>query len=115
MRRDDLEVDGVEGLWLELLHPKSRGILIGTFYRPPNSSRFNDKEFILKFETMLDTGTADVKEIILLGDFNYDFLRSTPGSDACSFKQLKLLFRVLNFKQCILLMLLVLPSDQVLF
>ena len=101
VRRDDLEIDGVEGLWLELFLPKSRGILIGTLYRPPNSSRFNDKEFISKFEIMLDTATADGKEIILLGDFNYDFLRSTPGSDACSIKRLKLLFRLLNFRQCI--------------
>ena len=101
VRRGDLEIDGVEGLSLELFLPKSRGILIGTFYRPPNSSRFNDKEFISKFKIMLDTATADGKEIILLGDFNYDFLRSTPGSDACSFKQLKLLFRLLNFKHCI--------------
>ena len=77
MRRDDLEIDGVEGLWLELLLPKSRGILIGTFYRSPNSSRFNDKEFTSKFET--DTDTADGKKIILLGDFNYDFLRLHLG------------------------------------
>ena len=75
--------------------------LNGTFYRPPNSSRFNDKEFISKFEIILDTATADGKEIILLGDLNYDFLRSTSGSDTCSSKQLKLLFRLLNFKQCI--------------
>ena len=39
---------------------------------------------------MLDTATAEGKEIILLGDFNYDFLRSKSGSDACSSKQLKL-------------------------
>ena len=49
----------------------------------------------------MDTATADGKEIILLGDLNYDFLRSTSGSDTCSSKQLKLLFRLLNFKQCI--------------
>ena len=46
VRRYDLGIDGIEGLWLELFLPNSRGIII---YRPPNSSRFNDKEFISKF------------------------------------------------------------------
>ena len=72
VRRYDLEIDGIEGLWLELFLSKSRGILIWTLYRPPNLSRFNDKEFITKFEIMLDTATADGKEIILLGDLNCD-------------------------------------------
>lgn len=30
-RRDDLEVDSVEGLWLEIAMPKSRGFLVGSF------------------------------------------------------------------------------------
>ena len=99
VRRDDLEMDGVEGLWVELFLPKSRGILLGTFYRPPNSSRYFDKEFVSKFEVMLDIATAEEKEVILLGDFNFDFLPSVSKTDAC--KRLNLLFKLLHFKQCI--------------
>ena len=99
VRRDDLEMDGVEGLWVELFLPKSRGILLGTFYSPPNSSCYFDKEFVSKFEVMLDIATAEEKEVILLGDFNFDFLPSVSKTDAC--KRLNLLFKLLNFKQCI--------------
>ena len=31
-RRDDLEMDSVEGLWLEIAMPKSRGFPVGSFY-----------------------------------------------------------------------------------
>ena len=33
-RRDDLELDTVEGMWLEIAVPKSRSFLVGNFYRP---------------------------------------------------------------------------------
>ncbi|CAB4030915.1 Hypothetical predicted protein [Paramuricea clavata] len=99
VRRDDLEMDWVEGLWVELFLPKSRRILLGMFYRTPNSSRYFDKEFVSKFEVMLDIATAEEKEVILLDDFNFDFLPSVPKTDACN--RLNLLFKLLNFKQCI--------------
>ena len=54
-------MDGVEGLWVELFLPKSRGILLGMFYRPPNSSCYFDKEFVSKFEVMLDIATAEAE------------------------------------------------------
>ena len=40
VRRDDLEMEGVEGLWLELFLPKSRGVLIGTLNRPRTHQNF---------------------------------------------------------------------------
>ena len=46
VRRDDLEMKGVEGLWLELFLPKSRGVLIGTFYRSPSTSKHHDSDFM---------------------------------------------------------------------
>ena len=45
-RRDDLEVDSVEGLWLEIAMPKSRGFLVGSFYRPDRSSKYYDEDFM---------------------------------------------------------------------
>ena len=44
--RPDLTVDGIEGLWIELLLPRSQGILLCCTYRPPN-----DSSFIHKFES----------------------------------------------------------------
>ena len=69
VRRSDLEDTNVEGLWLEFLIPNSRGVLVGTFYRPPNSSRFYDKDFMSKFDDILDIVGIQGQEIIVLGDF----------------------------------------------
>lgn len=81
VRRTDLENASVEGLWLELLIPKSRSILVGTFYRPPNSSTYHDKDFMPKFEDMLDGCIAQGNEIIIMGDLNCDLLvkRTIPA------------------------------------
>ena len=73
-RRDDLEVDSVEGLWLEIAMPKSCGFLLGSFYRPDRSSKYYDEDFMAKLNCILDTATADGKEILLFGDFNCCFM-----------------------------------------
>ena len=36
VRQSDLEID--ESVWIEILLPKSKGLLFGTFYRPPSES-----------------------------------------------------------------------------
>ena len=64
-RRSDLDDTSVEGLWLEFLIPNSRGVLVGTFYRPPNSSRFYDKDFMSKFDDILDIVGIQGQEIIV--------------------------------------------------
>ena len=72
VRKDNLAVDGVEGLWFELFLSKLHGVLIGMFYRPPNSSCYFDKEL------SLELAAAEGKEVILL-----DFLPSKSGSGEC--------------------------------
>ena len=69
--RPDLDVDGLESTWVELLLPKSKGILVCTAYRPPN-----DSSFLSKFESCLSK-VEPGKEWYLLGDFNIDLLRRT--------------------------------------
>ena len=64
-RREDLEDANVEGLWLEISLPKSRGFLVGAFYRPPNSSNYYDKDFMTKLDRTLDLATALGKEFLL--------------------------------------------------
>ena len=36
-RKHDLELGGLEALWIEIRLQNSTTILIGTFYRPPNA------------------------------------------------------------------------------
>ena len=98
-RREDLEIDSVEALWLEIGVPKSRSFLIGTFYRPDCTSSYYDKDFIFKLNNILDTTTAQNQEILLCGDFNCFFLHAKRDDHDC--KQLKSLFRCFDLKQLI--------------
>lgn len=86
-----------EGLWLEIYIPKSRSFLLGTFYRPPNSSNHYDKVFVLKLDSILDGAVSLGQEVIVLGDLNTDF--SAKRASIHEFKQLKALFKTLQFKQ----------------
>ena len=87
-RRPDLEVDGLETLWVELLLPKTKGILFGCCYRPPH-----DRSFLGKFETVLKMlNPAD--ECFIMGDMNINMLKN--GSDMCS--EYNNLLRVFNLK-----------------
>ena len=66
-RRQDLEFQGLEWIWLEL-KLKSKTILFDIFYRPPNSSN----EIL---ETIDDSvGLALDNDFIITGDLNLSFL-----------------------------------------
>ena len=67
--RPDLAVDGLEATWIELLLPRSKGILIGSVYRPPN-----DSGFLSKFELSLSKILPGT-EFYVLGDLNIDFFQ----------------------------------------
>ena len=67
-RRTDLEVRGVEVLWLKV-NIKTKTILVGGFYRPPNS---NVDYFNLIKESIDRACNTSIIDIIITGDFNYD-------------------------------------------
>ena len=65
--RGDLCNNKIESVWVELLLPKTKPIVIGACYRPQTDVRF--------FEVFDDTLTkipSDI-ELIILGDFNVDY------------------------------------------
>ena len=64
VRRSDLEID--ESVWIEILLPKSKGLLFGTFYRPPSESVSQpDLDYMDRFYNSLDYAAAEGKEIIV--------------------------------------------------
>ena len=67
-RRVDLEVQGVEGVCMELTI-KSKCILVGGFYRPPNSSL---EYFNLLKESIDRACSTNIIDIIITGAFNYN-------------------------------------------
>ena len=65
-QRPDLSVDGLEAVWIELLIPRTKAILVCSCYRPPSDGSFLDK---------LEQSLAKVDprtETFILGDLNID-------------------------------------------
>ena len=75
IRRHDLEILNLECVWIEIRLP-SKGLLIGTFYRPPNS----DNTVLNNIENSIDLARdTDIPEIIILGDFNLDMNKAVSS------------------------------------
>ena len=94
IRRSDLEIDfSGECMWLEILLPKAKGFLFGTFYLPRSQSDFLDS-----FQEVLDCASADNKEMLITGDFNFDLLDTSRPK---SIRDLKGIFSSFNLAQLI--------------
>ena len=72
-RRFDLEEDSIECVWVEVPVNKSKPVLVGNLYRPPDSSNYLPDDFNDKFDSMLAKVCCEDKETLLLGDFNCDY------------------------------------------
>ena len=68
-RRTDLELRGLEAVLIEI-QVKSRKVLIGGFYRPPNSNTAYCDLISESTDRAYDTNITD---IYILGDFNFNF------------------------------------------
>ena len=69
-RRTDLEIHGLEAVWLELL-VQSKQMLVGGFYRPPNSGA---EYFNLVVESIGRAHNTNITDLIIVGKFNYNML-----------------------------------------
>ena len=58
-------------VWVEILI-KNKPVLIGTFYRPPNTNVSVLSDIETSINLAHDTG---IKDIIITGDFNLDLLK----------------------------------------
>ena len=94
-RRKDLETDGIEAIWLEITLPKSSPLLICFTYKPPEGSRHFDKNFLAKFEIMLEIAILEGKETILACDLNANYLVEAHQKD------IKETLRINSLKQMI--------------
>ena len=86
----DLSPDiDVESIWFELSLPKTKKILIGAIYKPPDS---NASTFTESLEKILSNFTTNETETILLGDFNFNYM--APNSATKNFKHLTNLYQL---------------------
>ena len=65
-RRTDLELINIECIWVEV-KVRNKRVLVGTFYRPPNSLPLILSDIENSIGLAVDTGILD---IVILGDFN---------------------------------------------
>lgn len=72
-RRHDLEINNLEAVWVEVTI-KNKTVLIGGVYRPPNSTV---EYFNLIKESVDRAFNTNIKDILILGDFNYNMLNQT--------------------------------------
>ena len=87
----DLKIEGIESIWIEILLPKTKPIVVGACYRPPKQN-----DFLELFEQTLNKLRPDCEQIIL-GDFNISFKNNT--SSIC--KSYKNILNMFNLKQLI--------------
>ena len=73
IHRVDLESSSVEMLWLEVRNNKQKPILLCYVYRPPSAS----SDWTDHVEQSLEKGNTENKEMLLLGDFNFNMLNKT--------------------------------------
>ena len=89
-RKTELEISNIETLWLEITLPNSKPFLVCTVYRPPNANT----DWIDLFEDELSIAQTTGYEIILIGDFNIDYLN-------CSNKKWLNLIQLFDLKQLV--------------
>ncbi|XP_053380636.1 uncharacterized protein LOC128548935 [Mercenaria mercenaria] len=92
IRRPDLEPTDLECIWVEVSFTHSKRVLIGTFYRPPNSNAIYTSLIEDSLSLVLDTNISD---IVVTGDFNFNL--SNPNS----YRKLTSICQYFNLNQLI--------------
>ena len=91
-RRDDLEEPLVEAIWVEIFQKSTKTFLLGTMYNPPAGSKYLLENFSTLLDHMLSVISTELKEIILMGDLNIDYLKkenNKPIKEILDFYNLK--------------------------
>ena len=85
----------MECLWVEIIRPKAKNMVICSVYRPPNGNVVSFCDRLIDITN--DISTNDNKEIFILGDFNINYSNKT-SEDMRSLHDFELLT---NLKQLI--------------
>ena len=75
IRRRDLEIQSLECIWIEAKLGKTK-LLVSVFYRPPTS----DNQYFQLIENSISLAVeTNIKDIIIMGDLNYNMLDAQRG------------------------------------
>ncbi|XP_053373951.1 uncharacterized protein LOC128546712 [Mercenaria mercenaria] len=75
-RRHDLEIIGIECIWIEISVQNNKKLLLGLFYRPPNSNAFTDQRIEESIDLAYNTG---IEDLVITGDFNLNPANTTSA------------------------------------
>ena len=95
IRREDLEAEGIESIFIDLRIKNSKNMLISTFYRPLDSSIHLSNIFDRLLQIKLSLATKENKELIFLGDLNVNY------SSKQDHKEIKYIFTLNRMSQVI--------------
>ena len=90
-RRVDLELRGLENIWIEIVNNHNH-ILFGLFYRPPNANANYVSNIEDSIALAVDT---NINDIIITGDFNFNVMNQQASRKIYS------LCTQYNLSQCI--------------
>ena len=76
-RRDDLENNHTENIWVEVQSLKNK-FLLRLFYRPPNAT--TEYKYWDNLEDVIEKTSEENLDIIIMGDFNHDTLKANIHS-----------------------------------
>ena len=95
VRKENLESETMECIWIEIILKKAKNILIGVLYRPPDSSLHCNKNFNEDLDSMLSLVHDTSFETIILGDINVNYLIKKDH------KNIKDIFKIHGYQQII--------------
>ena len=91
-RRQDIELPNIECLWIEV-STHNKKILLGTFYRPPNSTQ----DALTSIEDSISLAyDTNIQNILITGDFNLDVLKSSSNKKVFDLCQHFSLYQLIN-------------------
>ena len=76
-RRHDNEILGTEKIWIELTLKCNNNMLIGLFYRPPNTNATIDQSLVNSIDLAFNTANDNV---VMLGPLNVSLSRPSSGA-----------------------------------
>ena len=80
-RREDLESQDLECMFVQVFLKQSKSILFCVMYRPPDSSTYLPDNFKILLLEQLTRSTISNSEMFIMGDFNIDFLEPNNHRD----------------------------------
>ena len=93
---EDLSIncDAIQSLFIEISSTKSKNIIFNTICRPPNSDM---KQCETHFKDIFSKNSKNLKNIVLAGDFNINFLDLETNKNVQDFLNLMSCYNMIPF------------------